>query len=290
MRISKAGGNAGLFVLEIIMSDYLKLNLANWNDRAAIHIKDEAGGYRVKEFLAGVDNLHGIEDREIGDVKGKRIVHLQCHFGIDTLCLARRGASCVGLDFSPVAISAARDLQKQTGLDASFVEGDVYDARALIEGQFDMVYVTWGAIYWLPDIARWGTVVASLLKPGGTLYLLEGHPSLMALNEKTPKLEHGFDWRTPANAPLVEDETTTYTGDTAPLTATTTHSWIHPLSNIINAVIGAGLRLDYLHEHEELAWAFAPIMVPVEGKRRMWVLPEGFPKLPLAFSLMATKA
>ena len=109
-----------------------------------------------------------------------------------------------------------------------------------------MVYVTWGAIGWLPDIARWAKVVSSLLKPGGTLYLLEGHPSLMALNEKTPNLEHGFDWRTPQNAPIVEDEATTYTGDTTPVTATTTNSWIHPLSDIINAVIGSGLRLDYL--------------------------------------------
>jgi 2-polyprenyl-3-methyl-5-hydroxy-6-metoxy-1,4-benzoquinol methylase len=128
------------------MTDYLKVNLANWNDRAAIHYKDEAGGYRVKEFLDGADNLHDIEDREIGDVRGKRIAHLQCHFGMDTLCLARRGASCVGLDFSSTALAAARDLQKQTSLDATFVEGNVYDARQLIQGQFDMVYVTWGAI------------------------------------------------------------------------------------------------------------------------------------------------
>jgi SAM-dependent methyltransferase len=271
------------------MTDYLKVNLANWNDRAAIHYRDEAGGYRVKEFLNGTDNLHGIEDREIGDVREKRIAHLQCHFGIDTLCLARRGASCVGLDFSSVAIAAARDLQKQTGLDTSFVEGNVYDARELIEGHFDMVYVTWGAIGWLPDVARWAKIVSSLLKPGGTLYLAEGHPSLMALNEKTPNLEHGFDWRTPQDAPIVEEEPTTYTGDTTPVTSATTNSWIHPLSDIINAVIGAGLRLDYLHEHEELVWQFAPIMVPVEGKRRMWVLPDGFPKLPLAFSIGATK-
>ncbi len=145
------------------MTDYLKVNLANWNDRAAIHYKDEAGGYRVKEFLDGADNLHDIEDREIGDVRGKRIAHLQCHFGMDTLCLARRGASCVGLDFSLTALAAARDMQKQTGLDATFVEGNVYDARQLIQGQFDMVYVTWGAINWLPDIARWAKVVSSLL-------------------------------------------------------------------------------------------------------------------------------
>jgi SAM-dependent methyltransferase len=271
------------------MTDYLDINRANWNDRAAIHYKDEAGGYRVKEFLAGEDILHPIEDREVGDVKGKRIAHLQCHFGMDTLCLARRGASCVGLDFSPVAIAAARDLQKQTGLDASFVEGNVYDARALIEGDFDMVYVTWGAINWLPDMARWAKVVSSLLKPGGTLYLLEGHPSLFTHDETTADFKLGYDWRTPMDKPVIMDEATTYTGDTATITNTTTHAWNHPLSDIINAVITSGLRLDYLNEHEELAWAFAPFMEAKEGKRRMWVLPEAFPKLPLAFSLKATK-
>ena len=271
------------------MSDYLKLNLANWNDRAAIHYRDEAGGYRVKEFLAGEDNLHDIEDREVGDVNGKRIAHLQCHFGIDTLCLARRGATCVGLDFSPVAITAALELQQQTRLDATFVEGNVYDARQLLDGNFDMVYVTWGAIYWLPDIARWARVVSSLLKPGGTLYLLEGHPSLMTHDGISPDLKLGYDWRTPADTPLVFDEATTYTGDTTPIANRITHGWNHPLSDIINGVISSGLRLDCLNEHEELAWEFSPIMQVKEGKRRMWVLPEGFPKVPLAFSLKATK-
>ncbi|MGL6183716.1 MAG: class I SAM-dependent methyltransferase, partial [Aestuariivirga sp.] len=179
------------------MDDYIAINRRNWNDRAAIHVKDEAGGYRVQAFLDGADNLHDIEHAEIGDVKGLRIAHLQCHFGIDTLCLARRGASCVGLDFSPVAIAAARDLQARTGLDAQFVEGNVYDARKLISGDFDMVYVTWGAIGWLPDIRRWAKVVFALLKPGGRLYLLEGHPSLMTLDEKTAELRPAYDWRTP---------------------------------------------------------------------------------------------
>ena len=271
------------------MKDYLTVNRLNWDERAAIHFRDEAGGYRVKEFLGGADNLHDIEHAEIGDVAGLRIAHLQCHFGIDTLCLARRGASCVGLDFSPVALKAARDLQQRTGLDAVFVEGNVYDARALIDGDFDMVYVTWGAICWLPDLDAWAKVVASLLKPGGRLYLLEGHPSLMVLDEASPELRPGFDWRTPPEAPLVMMEETTYTGDTAKIANAATHEWIHPLSDIVNAVIGAGLRIDALNEHEKLAWQFSPIMVPVEGRRRMWVLPEGFPRLPLAFSLFATK-
>ena len=272
------------------MTNSFAINRANWNDRAAIHVKDAAGGYRIKEFLAGEDILHDTEHAEIGDVTGKRIAHLQCHFGLDTLCLARRGASCVGLDFSPVAIAAARDLQKQTRLAARFVEGNVYDARALVDGLFDMIYVTWGAIGWLPDVGRWAAVAASLLKPGGELYLLEGHPSLFTLDESTPELRPRYDWRTPADQPLVMETPTTYSGDTQAIAHPTTHEWNHPLSDIVNAVIQSGLRLDWVHEHELLAWQFSPIMVPRQGKRRMWVLPQGFPRLPLSFSLRAVKA
>lgn len=272
------------------MEDYFDQNRLNWDDRAAIHVKDEAGGYRVREFLAGADNLHDIEDAEIGDVKGLRIAHLQCHFGIDTLCLERRGARCVGLDFSPVAVAAARDLAARTGLQTRFVEGNVYAARALLDGDFDLVYSTWGTIGWLPDIFAWAGVVASLLRPGGRLYLLEGHPSLMTLDEKDPRLPPAYDWRTPTDRPLTMSEETTYTGDTARIAHAVTHEWLHPLSDIVNAAIAAGLRIDFLNEHELLAWQFAPIMAPVDGKRRMWALPAGFPRLPLAFSLGATKA
>ena len=271
------------------MDEYLRLNRRNWDERAAIHVKDEAGGYQVEAFLAGGDSLHPIEHAEIGDVRGLRIAHLQCHFGMDTLSLARRGATCVGLDFSPVALAAARQLQARTGLDASFVEGNVYDASRLLEGDFDLVYSTWGTIGWLPDVARWARVAASLLKPVGRLYLLEGHPLLMTLDEKSPDLRPAYDWRTPEDQPLIFNEDTTYTGDTAKIVNASTHEWLHPLSDVVNAVIGAGLRLEALNEHELLAWQFAPIMVPVDGRRRMWRLPDGFPKLPLAYSLQATK-
>lgn len=264
-------------------------NRLNWDDRAEIHLRDEAGGYQIAAFLAGADTLHDIEHEEIGDLSGLRIAHLQCHIGIDTLCLARRGASCVGLDFSPRAIAAARMLQQKTGLDARFVEGNVYDARRLIAGDFDMVYVTWGAIGWLPDIRRWAEVVSSLLRPGGRLYLLEGHPSFMQVDERSPELRIGFDWCTPQDSPLTMSEDTTYTGDTAKITHPVTHEWLHPLSAVVNAVIDAGLAVERLNEHERLAWQFAPWMVPIEGRRRMWVLPQGMPKMPLAYSLSARK-
>lgn len=271
-------------------SSYFAQNRLNWDDRAEIHLRDEAGGYRIQAFLAGEDNLHDIEHAEIGDVAGLRIAHLQCHIGIDTLCLARRGASCVGLDFSPRAIAAARGLAEKTGLEARFVEGDVHEARALLDGLFDMVYVTWGAIGWLPDMPRWASVVSSLLKPGGVLYLLEGHPSFMQLDERAADLRIDFDWRTPPDKPITMSEETSYTGDVTRIAHPVTHEWLHPISDVVNAVIGAGLRLERLNEHELLAWAFAPWMVPVEGRRRMWVLPEGFPRMPLAYSLTARKA
>jgi SAM-dependent methyltransferase len=188
-----------------------------------------------------------------------------------------------------VAIQAARDLQAKTGLDARFVEGNVYDARELIDGEFDLVYVTWGAINWLPDIAGWARVVSSLLKPGGRLYLLEGHPFLMTLDETSPEMRPGYDWRTPQDKPVIMDTPTTYTGDSDVIAHPTTHEWVHPLSDIVNALIAAGLRIEALNEHERLAWQFAASMVPVEGRRRMWVLPDGFPKLPLAFSIWARK-
>ncbi len=126
------------------MDHYFEANRRNWDERVRIHRRDTAGGYQVDAFLRGEDILQDIESREIGDIKGKRIAHLQCHFGLDTLGLARRGASCVGLDFSPAAIREAHALAQQTKLDATFVEGNVYDARQLIDGDFDMVYVTWG--------------------------------------------------------------------------------------------------------------------------------------------------
>lgn len=272
------------------MQEYFEANRRSWDERVAIHAEDETGFYSVAKVLRGEDKLNAIEAREIGDIAGLRIAHLQCHFGLDSFCLERRGAEVVGLDFSTPAIAQAREWAKTMGLKTRFVEGNVYDARRLLDGEFDMVYVTWGAIGWLPDIRRWAKVVSALLKPGGRLYLLEGHPSLMTLDEKTAELRPAYDWRTPEDRPLVMDEETTYTGDTAKLAHTTTMEWLHPLSDVVNAAIGAGLRIDALNEHELLAWQFAPLMVPVEGRRRMWKLPDGFPRLPLAYSLMATKS
>lgn len=256
-----------------------------WDERAAVHRLDATGFYRVEAFLAGEDVLYPIEAAEIGDVGGLDIIHLQCHFGMDSICLARRGATVTGLDFSAAAVAEARKLAERTGSAARFVEGNVYEARRLLEGDFDMVYTSWGTVGWLPDIEGWAKVVASLLRPGGFLYFADGHPMMLCLEIAEGRIVLRDDWRTPREQPLLGSGDTSYTGDkVADLPSC---EWIHPLADMLNALIGAGLRLDWLHEHERLPWPHFPDMRA--GVDRMFRLPEGYPKLPLALSLRATK-
>lgn len=259
-----------------------------WDERVAVHRRDATGFYQVESFLAGQDILLPIEAREIGDVTGLRIAHLQCHFGLDSICLARRGASVTGLDFSEPAIAEARRLAQQSGASASFVHGNVYDARRLLDGEFDLVYTTWGTVGWLPDIAGWARVVASLLKPGGALYFADGHPGLLCLEMIDGKIVPHYDWRTPKDRPLIMSGGAAYTGDdTSSLVNDTTYEWIHPVSDMVNALIANGLRLEWLHEHTVLAWPYFPIMEPTGD--RMYRLPESLPQLPLSLSLRASK-
>lgn len=272
------------------------VNQARWDEVVAIHVASPF--YRVKEFLAGEDILCPIEAAEIGDVRGLSLVHLQCHFGLDTLALARRGALVTGLDFSKNAIAAARDLAARAGIKASFVEGNLYDAPTLIADRFDRAYVTWGAINWLPDIKGWAKVVAEMLKPGGELYLLEGHPFALTLDQVADGVAPGGaqDATTPLRptfpyfgdgTPLTFVMDTTYTGDGPKLANTRTHEFVHSLSDILGALIEAGLTLTYYNEHDSLAWAMWPMLV--EGPDRMYRMPEGHTNLPLSFSLKARK-
>lgn len=257
-----------------------------WDELAPIHRRDASGFYRVESFLAGEDILYPIEAAEIGEVSGLRIAHLQCHFGMDSICLARRGASVTGLDFSPVAIAEARELAVRTGADATFVEGNIYAARQLLLGDFDMVYTTWGTTVWLPDIEAWAHTVASLLKPGGHLYFADNHPMMLCLAMQDGRVLLRTDWRTPTDRPLIESGDVSYTGDSTAELAS--YEWIHALPDMLNALIAAGLRLDWVNEHASLPWAYFPNMQA--GDDRMFRLPADCFQLPLALSLKATKA
>jgi SAM-dependent methyltransferase len=262
------------------------INKARWNEVVEVHAR--SAYYRVAEFLQGEDVLLPIESAEIGPLQGKRLLHLQCHIGLDSLCLARRGAIVTGLDFSPEAIAKAVSLAGQAGLSARFVEGNVYDTPRLIGERFDMVYVTWGALCWLPDIAAWARVVAQMLAPGGFLYLLEDHPFAVTLEQREADepILPAYDYFGGATSVVSQDDGT-YADRDAKITNRESHQWDHPLASILDALIEAGLVLEWLHEHDGLCWRRFPCLE--EGPDRMFRLPQGRPSLPLAFSLKARR-
>src|SRR3984893_13481466 len=152
---------------EAFMVGPIDVNRRNWDERATIHARDTTGDYMLDRFRAGEDALHASEATERGDISGKRVLHLQCHIGRDTLCLVRRGATVTGLDFSSAALNVAQRVSDETGLKADFVEGTVDEAPDLTPGPFDLVFTTWGTICWLPDVKKWAKVMASVLAPGG---------------------------------------------------------------------------------------------------------------------------
>jgi len=262
-------------------------NVSTWDERAKIHARDENGFYGIERFLAGEDTMLPIESEEIGYVAGKHLLHLQCHIGLDALCLARRHAIVTGLDFSGASVGAARTLAERSGLEAHFVQANVYHALKVLEGNFDIVYVSWGSLNWLNDIWEWAHIVSSLLAPGGYLYLVEQHPSVSVMAEKDGKLELTCDWRTPPGAPNRTHATTTYSGDKTQLANAHMHEWEHPLSDIIGGLLECGLRLDFLREHKVLPWQRFPMMVP--SGDRLFKMPDDAVSMPLAFSLKATK-
>jgi SAM-dependent methyltransferase len=263
--------------------DWRGLNRANWDDRVPVHLASSF--YDLPAFRTGADTLRPFEPAEAGDVTGKRLVHLQCHIGLDTLSWARRGARVSGLDFSAPAISAASALASELGIEATFVVSDVYDAVvALGGGRFDIVYTGIGALAWLPDIPRWAGVVAELLAPGGFLYLVEGHPFAQTLDDATGLVvsRDYFD-----SEPWVEDWTHTYTDGPA-LEHVRSVQFQHGLGEVITALVEAGLRIEFLHEFEFDAFErYESLRRADDGTYRF---PPGRPRVPLIFSVRASVA
>jgi 2-polyprenyl-3-methyl-5-hydroxy-6-metoxy-1,4-benzoquinol methylase len=270
------------------LADPIDINRRNWDERARIHALDTTGDYMLERFRAGEDALHEIEAAELGDIAGKRILHLQCHIGRDTLCLVRRGASATGIDFSSEALAVARQLSRETGLDATFVEGTIDDALRKCPGPFDMVYTTWGTVCWLPDVRQWARIIASVLSPGGELYFADSHPGLQVLEEVAGKLVVTYDYVTPLDRPLAFTNATTYTGDPTIMANQQSREWMHPLSAILGGLIDAGMTITMFREHEALPWKALASMV--RAGERMWRLPDTYPRIPLSFSLRARKS
>jgi SAM-dependent methyltransferase len=271
-----------------VTNDYFADNLANWNDRVPIHAGPD--GYGIDAFVADPDKLTDVVafDRHyLGDVTGRSLLHMQCHIGTDTLSWAKLGASVTGVDFSPPALEVATQMASALGIDARFVEADVYRSPRVILEEFDIVYTGVGAINWLPDISRWADVVAAFTRKGGTFYMREAHPIVWALDyERDDDLLVVTEPYFETDAPSTWDEDATYLGS-GTLEHTTTHSWNHGVGEILSALIAAGFQIDLYEEHRFLEWLAVPHMIEVDGR---FVLPEHQrDRVPLMYSIRATK-
>jgi SAM-dependent methyltransferase len=222
-----------------------------------------------------------------GSPAGLSLVHLQCHIGLDTLSWARLGATVTGVDFSPAATAAARDIAARAGLSAAFVDSDVDSAPAACRRQFDVVYTGVGALPWLPDLTRWAQVVAELLRPGGLFYVRDGHPLVNALDyDRTDGALVLTGPYFATGSPLRFDSGATYAATGVRLQNATTYEWPHSLSEIVQALLDAGLTLTSLGEHRTIPWrALAQLVRTEDG----WVLPQRPERAPLTFSLTATR-
>ena len=257
-------------------------NLGSWDERVPIHLESKL--YDVKGFMAGKSKLRPFELQEIGEVTGRRLAHLQCHFGLDTLSWAREGAMVTGLDFSPAAIHAARDLASKAGIDADFVIGDVLEAASVLDGPFDIVYTGLGAICWIDDLKNWSHQVANLLEPGGVLYLVEFHPLTDIFSDDTLEVTDSyFD----GGRAYRDDTPGTYADLDAPTRNNVNYSWTHPISSVINHLLAAGFSLDRFEEHD---FTLFPRFQGLENRHDdIHRFPEDHPKLPLMYSLRATR-
>ncbi len=265
----------------------LRVNQQLWDEWTRIH--EASSFYDLDGFRRGGIRLRPYEVEEIGDVAGRDLLHLQCHFGIDTLSWARLGARVTGADFSPAAIELATRLAGELKLDARFVRSDLYDLPDALEGEFDIVYTSRGVLGWLPDISRWARVVSHFLKPGGTFYITEIHPVAQTFeNEGVAPGELRLQYPYWEHAePLAFEVEGSYADRSAEVETRTEYGWDHGLGEIVTALIDAGLRIESLREFPWAAWQLDFLLPDDDGS---WRLPPDIPgELPLSFSLLAMK-
>lgn len=248
--------------------------------------------YDLAGFRAGGIRLRDHEIATVGDVSGQRLLHLQCHFGIDTLSWARLGAVVTGVDFSAAAVRLARELASDLGFpDARFIESNVYDLPDVLDETFDVVYTSRGVLGWLPDIAGWARVVARYVRPGGRFFIHEIHPVAQAFESEgvAPgelRLAYPY-WEHPE--PLVFEVQGSYADPSADVGEQREHGWDHGLGEIVTALIEAGLRIERLVEHPDLDWSLDFLVESAPGSGTFVLPPETRGSMPLAFSLVATR-
>lgn len=268
------------------MDKYTKANRDLWDEWTIMH--EGSQHYDLEGFLGGKQTLDPIEIQEIGDVRGLRLLHLQCHFGLDTLSWARLGAEVTGIDFSERAIQLAQKISNQIGVDAEFIQTDLYELPKVLDKEFDIVFTSEGVLVWLPDLKRWGEIISKFLKTGGRFYIRDGHPFIKVFDDEiqTPELKIRYPYFTPSK-PFHFRDSETYTDSDHKIEPMDWYEWNHSMSEIINSLIAAGLKIEFLHEFPYISDKTHPFLVQREDGN--WSLPQEMGELPLVFSLMATK-
>jgi SAM-dependent methyltransferase len=270
------------------MKKYLRSNQKLWDEKTKVHIHSPF--YDLEGFKAGKSSLYPIEQEELaGEVAGKTLLHLQSHFGMDTLSLARLGAKATGVDFSGEAINQARLLNEELGLGCTFIQSDIYDLRQHLKESFDIVFTTYGVLTWLPDLVQWAEVIAHFLNPGGIFFIAEIHPFsyMISYGDKDAsmmRVEYPYFYDPEPQGFTPEG---TYADPEAEIEHNVQYEWPHELSEILNALTAAGLHINYMHEFDYTVFQQMSFLVP---RGRLYHIPEGMPRVPLLFSLRAHKA
>ncbi|UCD46149.1 MAG: class I SAM-dependent methyltransferase [Candidatus Bathyarchaeota archaeon] len=266
------------------MERYYETNLRRWNELVDIHAGSEE--YDLEDFIAGESSLHTVELEALGDVSGKSLLHLQCHFGLDTLSWARLGARVTGVDFSDTGIELARRIADKIDIDAKFICCNIYDLPEHLNGEFDIVYTSYGVLCWLHDVEGWARIVARYLKPGGTFFMAEFHPFMWVFDDEHPSELHYLTGYWSHDEPEYYESDGSYAAPDAELMNKGTYNWPHPMGEVINALIDAGITVQRIGEY--------PFSVDDSQMAFMERGEDGYSRLPgldlpLMYSIKATK-
>lgn len=261
-------------------NDYFNTNKETWNQKVKAHTASKM--YNLTSFLKGESSLNSYELTALPDVKNKSLLHLQCHFGQDTLSWSRLGAKCVGVDISDAGIEEAKRLNKLLQLDAKFVCCNVYDTSKYVKETFDIVFTSYGVIGWLPELKTWGKIIAERLKKGGVFYMAEFHPIVWMFDylQKPPKLSYGYM----QDEVIYEEYEGTYANESAKIISKE-YGWNHGLGEVITSLTAAGLQVEYLEEYHESPYNVLPDLEKTpsgmyRSKNELY---------PLIFAIKATK-
>ncbi len=262
------------------VENYIEINRSLWDAKTGFHVQSEF--YNVEGFLKGATSLKQIEIDLLGDIKGKKILHLQCHFGMDTLSMARMGAKVTGIDFSEEAIKMAREMNDVLGLDATFILSDVYKLPEILHEEYDLVFTSYGVIGWLPDMENWARVAAHFVKPSGQFLIVEFHPVVWMFKSDFSKIEFSYFNR----EPIIETLSGTYADMDAKI-GLKEIGWNHDLGEVLGNLLKSGLQIESFKEYDKSPYNCFQNTVEVEPGLYQIKGLEG--KIPMVYSLMAKK-